>query len=267
MQILPTSISEMKDSDSTFFIPLVRLYLKHATLYFALCDESITFDGQQYIALPVKIGIVKRTVDNKIDNTEVTISNVDDAFTSALLSGYDFRDRKIEIIDIPYPSALSDATQFRYRFIGFIDSPNLNYGEAIFKATVRSVLPSEFTIGRTLMLSCNNEFADERECFADKSLSTGTIQSGSTKTSVYIEQTQVDGYWMNGIFQVGYHYRKIKDSVGNRLDLEIGLMDIPTGTYTVQRHCNKTYPNCVTFGQQTNFTGFLGIPDQYVVKT
>jgi hypothetical protein len=129
------------------------------------------------------------------------------------------------------------------------------------------MVPAEFITGRTLMLSCNNEFADQVSCFANKSLSTGTVQSGSTANSIYIEQEYADGYWRNGLITIGYEIRKIRNSVGKRLDIDIGFRVTPSGTYEVQRHCTKVYANCGNFGQQTNFTGFLGIPEEYKVKT
>lgn len=266
MQILPKKIQEMKDSDSTFFLTLVQLYLKTATLYFVLCDQDITFNKQDYTALPIEIGVVKKTVDNKVDETEITISNVDDMFSAAIFDGYDFRDSKIIILDIPYPAALTDVSQFRIRFAGLLDAPELDLGKATLKATVRSIMPSEFTPGRTFMLSCNNEFADGVSCFANKDLSVGTIQGGSDKQHIYIQQNQPDGYWRNGIITIGYETRKIKNSVGKRIDCEVGFIVQPKGSYSIERHCNKGYTNCAIFGQQKNYTGFLAVPSEYVMK-
>lgn len=267
MQLLPIKVAEEKEKDNPFFIPMIQLYLKHVTVYLALCDIDITFSDQLYTAVPIKIGVTKKTVDNKGDKTEVTISNVDDSFSAAIFGGYDFRDCKIIIFDIPYPAALTDASQYRIRFIGFLDAPELDLGKATFKADVRPMMPNDFTSGRTLMLSCNNEFADQVSCFANKDLSTGIVQSGSTSNHIYIQQTKPDGYWRNGIITIDHQLRVIKDSVGKRIDVEVGFIGTVEGSYTVERHCTKVYSNCETFEQQTNFTGFLGIPAQYIVKT
>lgn len=52
MIILPQKMSEMKDSDATFFIELYIVNLKTGTIYLAATDTDITFAGQTYMAIP-----------------------------------------------------------------------------------------------------------------------------------------------------------------------------------------------------------------------
>ena len=50
MIILPQKMSEMKDSDATFFIELYIVKLKTGTIYLAATDTDITFDANHEMA-------------------------------------------------------------------------------------------------------------------------------------------------------------------------------------------------------------------------
>lgn len=269
MQILPVKFQENKEKYSTFFIPLITIELKTATLRYAVCDQDITFDGNYYTAFPVEIGVVKSSVDSKRDNTELSLSNVDDAFGLYLFSGGDPRGSIVSIVDISYPESITDPTEFRYRFVGELDSPSLDDSKSIFKCTVKSRMPN-YQTGRTLMLSCNNEFADQVFCMASKDLTTGSVQSGSTQSIINTGVTKADNYWKNGHITINGEKQKIKSSSGTQVITEYPfLFNLDVGdSLTLERHCDKSFATCKDiFTQGQNFSGFPSIPFELVVKT
>lgn len=255
------------NDESIVFVELYNFHLKNGDVYFAACNIDIPFDNKIYLAFPIERSQIKSTVDNKIDNTEIKVSNVDDVFTSALFQGYDFRGCMVDIIQIIYPDSLQDSSLFRWVFSGYMDTPVLNEKEKIFKVTLKANLPN-LQVGRISMLSCNSEFADQINCFANKDLCAGTVQSGSDQNTIYIQQNRVDNYWRNGHITINYETRKIKSNVGNKIITEYPFSFKPNGsTYTIERHCDKSFKNCKEFGQGQNFAGFPAIPFEQVIKT
>lgn len=53
-------------------------------------------------------GTIKSSVDAKIDNVELKIADTDNSKITALLEGFDFRGRYVEIFRIQYPESLED---------------------------------------------------------------------------------------------------------------------------------------------------------------
>ena len=77
MKILPVSIKQAKDSDSSFFIELYNIYLKTGTVRICNCDAVITFNDLQYYPVPIQRGNIKSTVDSKVDNMDLKIADAD----------------------------------------------------------------------------------------------------------------------------------------------------------------------------------------------
>ena len=251
-----------KDKDSPFFIPLITMYLKTTTLRFAVVDEDISFNGYGYESLPIQIGAVKSTVDSQTDNVELTLSDVTDAFKSAVLNYYDFRGSRIEIIEIAWPSDGS----FRDIIAGEMDNIVVDDGKSIFKATVKSGILQVQT-GRTTMLSCNASFGDPEDCCITKTVVTGVIQSDSTQTKIILDTVKPDGFWRYGILTIGSQSVIVDDNVGATITVHFPFYKIPIGNYRIENGCCKTFDFCgKQYGNKRNFSGFPGIPDELVIK-
>lgn len=265
MKILPVLFQEAKDSDNPFLISLLTLYLKNTTLYFAIADRDIPFVGNNYTAFPVEIAAAKQTVDSKIDNVELTISNVNDEFSSALFNGYDFRGCRIVLQEIMYPEALEDPTLFRYQFYGTMDAPSLDCKDATFKVTCKAGIPNINT-GRNTGLACNSIFGDE-SCGKTKDTVTGTTQGTSTTHDIFIQQSKPDNYWNNGIIMINYEARQIKASVDNKITVAYPFVSSTANkSYSISNGCGKTTEECDRHNNRANYSGFIAIPFEMIIK-
>ena len=135
MKILPVSIEKAKEQASSFFVELYNVYLKTGTIRICNCDTVINFNGYNYYPVPIERGNIKSTVDAKIDNMDLNISDADNEKVSALLEGFDFRGRRVEIFRIQYPESLTDNNIVIPVFWGYLDAPASN-GE--FTCTVKA---------------------------------------------------------------------------------------------------------------------------------
>lgn len=271
MLLLPTKMALAKERSSVFFITLYCFHLINETLYFAACDEDIPWYVPQtttpviYKAMPIQIETVKSSVDCKVDNVSLSVSNIDDVFTGALFQGYEFRGRTVEVFQISYPESLGEPSEFRPMFCGKIDDPELDEKEKTFKVTLKSNFPNTQP-GRTFMLSCNAiEFGDEETCGANKVTLTGAVQTGSDQNNVYIQQTMANDYWQHGMITIAFETRKIISNTGNYVEVEYPFSFTPTGTYSIETGCSKSKQNCIKWGNLHNYSGFLNIPFQYTV--
>lgn len=247
-------------------VELYEIYLPTMTLRYASCDEDITFDGEVYIAAPIQRDTVKSTADSKVDNTKLTVSDFDSSFTLALLTGYNFLGCRCVIFQVPYPDALTDNTLIYPVFWGDLDSPVLTTKDATF--TVDVIAPTTYLENaRTMQLPCNAQFADGESCMASLGKETGTVGAGTTKYSVVLGTSHVADYWNYGIITVGYETRLVTASSGNAVTVMYPFSTVPTGTYTVQRGCDKGHAMCGIYGQQMNYSGFLNTPFEYSVKS
>ena len=261
---IPQKLIDYKEGTSVFMLELYNFYLPYGSLYVVACDQSITYNGQEYMAVPIERDKVTANNDLKIDNTKLTISNVDDAFTAALYSGFDFRGRNCEIFQIPYPDGLTDNTLIKYVAWGYLDSPMITK-DGTFSVEVCAPVPN-LENARTLGLTCDAEFADQDSCMASLDTQTGTVQSGTTTGSIVIQQSRADNYWNNGIITCGYESRQIESSTGNTIKLRYPFTNMPT-SYTIHCGCDKTWQSCNAHGQQTKFGGYLGIPYTEVIRS
>lgn len=263
---LPVKLQDIKEQSSVFMIELYDIYLPNGNLHLAACDIDIVFNGITYIGVPVQRDAVKSTTDTKVDNTKLTVSNFDNAFTVALFQGYNFLGCKCVIYQVPYPDALTDNTLIFPVFWGTLDAPVLNTKEATFQVDV--VAPTtNLENARTMQLPCNNDFADGDACTASLSQVTGTVQGGSTVYDVYVQQYEATNFRQFGLVTVGYETRAIIASSGNKITVEFPFYNVPTGSYVLQCGCDKTTDSCDKFGQRGNYSGMLGVPFEYSVKS
>ena len=267
MKILPISLKENKDKYNNFFIHLINLKLKTGISYFSLCDTDIPFNGKNYIALPGELGSTKQTVDNKTDNLEVTLSDCTDAFKLALFQGLDPRGCRLEVIRVHYPECLT-VNEYDYVFVGDLDSLYLDDGKGTFKATVRNSL-GNFETGRTCMFGCNAEFGDPDECGVNKGLTNIIVQAGSDQNNAYINLSQPNDFYKDGILTVNYESRKIITNIGNKIDVEFPFSFIvETGdTGSIEKGCSYDPTGCKRHNNMQNYGGFPGIPWENVIKT
>lgn len=275
---LPTRLSEIKDTlmyDDQAIV-LVDLYVLHVNgnkYYFSACDTDIQFYdpdtgyGVTYIAQPIQRGRVRASVDSKLDNVELKISNVNDLFTSAIFNGTDFRGQRCEIIQIAYPASLGRRDEFRYIFVGDIDAPTLDEGEKVFTCQVISKLPNTEG-GRYLMLQCNAEFGNHKECGAIKGKENGTISLQDNKSTFYLsDRKENTDFWTDGLLFINGEVRRIskyeldsKKKYG-KVVLEYPLWDYPSGDYRIEQGCDKSHKTCINrFDNGENYGGFPSVP-------
>jgi hypothetical protein len=262
---LPAVLSTAKDADFIFMVELYIIYLKTGNLYLCAADQNITYDEQEYLALPLERDKVGANTESKVDDCKLKIANTTDEFTAALFSGTDFRGCLCQIFQILYPDALTDPTLVKPIMQGYLDSPLLNTKDATFEVEIKSHSPNTENY-RAFKLSCNAEYADQESCFASKDEQTGTVQNGSTTHTIIIEQTKDDNFWINGIITCGYESRMIESCTGNTVTVRYPFSTIPIGSYNVIRGCDKSHPSCGTHYQQHNYGGFIGIPYLMVIR-
>ena len=264
MYTLPATLASAKDADSIFLVECYVFHLKTGDLYITSADQDITIDGQLYMSVPIQRNKYTANSDSKVDDCTLKVENCDDRFTAALYSGTDFRGCMCFVFQALYPNVLTDATLIKPILYGYLDCPILNQKEATFEVTVKSQVPN-LTNYRTFQLSCNAEFADGDSCMASKNTTTGTCQSGTTNSTIVLESSYADNYWYNGVITCGYESRMIQSSSGNTVTVHYSFTDVPT-SYTIELGCDKSFACCKLRGQQTNFSGFVSVPWETVIR-
>jgi phage-related protein len=255
-----------KENGSVFFLDLYTFHLKNGDLFIVAADQNVTFAGQEYLAVPIKREKYSADVESTVSDVKLTVSDFSHDFIAALFNGYDFRGCKVEIIQIAYPQSLSNATIYKPFLFGYLDEPKLNWKDATFEVTIKAQIPN-LENARTLKLSCNAEYADQESCFASLDETTGTCQDGTTVYTIVLEQSYDDNYWANGIVTCNWENRLIESSIGNTVTVRYPFSTVPSGDYTVERGCDKSWTGCGLKGQQTNFSGFIGIPRELVIRS
>jgi hypothetical protein len=273
MIILPAKLSEMKDSDSVFFIDLYKLSFPTGNLYMCACDTDISFyipgtsTPVTYMAQPIERGELTQTSDSKLDNVEIGISDASEAFLNALFDTYDFRGYDIDIYQIAYPGSLGNSDQYKWVFHGYIDSPSLDMSTATFKATLKAYMPNQISC-RTFMSPCNAWFGDSEECGAYFDIKSGTVGVNSNQYVIYDPARIESGnYWKNGVITIGFESKRIISSSPGLIVVEYPFYNTPTGTYTIQNGCDHTQTDCIRHNNLLNYSGFPGVPYEYVART
>lgn len=266
MKILPVSMAQAKEENSSFFIELYNIYLKTGTIRICNCDVVINFKGFDYHPVPIERGSIKSTVDAKIDNMDLKVADADNSKIAALMEGFDFRGRVVEIFRIQYPESLDDNDIFLPVFYGYLDAPNYSNGE--FTCTVKASFPKTNVPFRTTQYFCNNTFGDEM-CKMDKGLLKANVDTtSSTPNNIKIDKLLTEDYYKNGLITIGYETKMIKSnsSEGFVTTYYPFLGDL-TGEATLVRNCDKTPEMCKQFNNRKNYGGFLAIPKEFRVST
>jgi hypothetical protein len=82
-------------------------------------------------------------------------------------------------------------------------------------------------------------------------------------------RTEAERWFENGPLFIGGEWRRILSSNGQTFQIDYPFEEISVGSsYEVERRCNQTYDDCKNrFGNEANYGGYLGIPeDGYTVK-
>lgn len=267
MIVLPQKISEMKDSNQTFFIELYKIDLRTGPLYLAATDTDITFAGQTFIAIPFERETITRSVDNVIDNCEVRLGDGNYDKLAYICNGFDFRGCNVTIIRILYPDSLTDDTLCGFVFYGYIDSPT--YSEGVFSCTLKTIMPNIEVPNRSCQLCCNSEFGDD-ECTMSLATTTLTLGEGTTKDNIVLPNSYNNDYWKDGVISIKGESRLIIGSSGNKVNIMYSFLqdDVTEGVQaTLIRGCDKTKETCKNrFNNLIHFSGFPAIPFESVYK-
>lgn len=266
MKILPVSIAQAKEQSSSFFIELYNIYLKTGTIRICNCDSVITFNNLDYQPVPIERGSIKSSVDAKIDNMDLKISDVDNSKISALLDGFDFRGRAVEILRIQYPESLENSSIFVPVFYGYLDAPSYSNGE--FNCTIKANFPNAKVPAFTTQYFCNNTFGDSG-CKMDKAervLQVNTLTS--TPNDIVLNDVVLEpDFYKNGLITIGYETKMIKSNTENEIiTFYPFLADLKT-TARVSRNCDKTPEMCAKYNNRQNYGGFLAIPKEFRLST
>lgn len=267
MKILPVSMELAKEQNSSFFIELYNIHLKTGIIRICNCDTTIYFAGYDYYPVPIERGNIKSSVDAKIDNVDLKIADADNSKVAALMQGFDFRGRNIEIFRIQYPESLVDNNIVMPVFYGYLDAPSYSNGE--FTCSVISAFPKSNVPFRQTQYFCNNTFGDEL-CTLSKDIRTLNIDiAKSTPSEIVITGTTLtENYYQNGLLTIGYETKLIKSNTTNKIILIYPFQaDDLASTGTISRNCDKTPEMCAKFGNRKNYGGFLTVPKEFRVIT
>lgn len=267
MIVLPARMSEMKDSNQTFFIELYKIDLRTGPLYLAATDTDITFGGQTFIAIPFEREAITRSVDNVIDTCDIRLGDGDYDKLAYICNGFDFRGCDVTIIKIMYPDSLEDETICSLVFAGYVDNPS--YSDGVFSCTLKTRMPSVEVPNRSCQLCCNSEFGDD-ECKMSLGQVTTRLAAGSTKDKILLMTTYATNYWKDGVISIRGESRLILSSEGNQITMSYSFLqdDIGEDTeVTLIRGCDKTKETCKSrFNNLRNFSGFPAIPFESVYR-
>lgn len=267
MIILPQKMSEMKDSDTTFFIELYVINLKTGTIYLAATDTDITFAGQTYMAIPFQRETIDRSMDNVIDSCEITLGDGDYDKLAYLSNGFEFRGADVTIFKISYPDSLEDDTIKSISFMGYINS--CSYSNGAFSFSLNTRLPNIEVPNRTCQLCCNSEFGDE-ECGIPLEETKTKLAIGSTNSDIILANKYDKNYWKDGVIFIKGESRLISSNEGNKIVINYSFLqdDVKEGTeITLIRGCDKTKETCKNrFNNMKNFSGFPSIPFETVYR-
>jgi hypothetical protein len=273
--VLPVILSEMKDSYETFFVDLYIITLKTGVLHYTNLDVVVpwyelgTSTQVTYEPIPIQRSSLKQTLDNKIDNVTITISDSTNAFMNALLQTFDFRGSQVDIIQIAYPGSLAQPTEYKYVYSGYIDAPSLDMDKAVFSTTLTQRMVNTES-GRIVGINCNAWFGDNDECGATQYTKTSTTKSGTTQYTIYDSAiTEAIDYWKNGTITIAYETKKIISSTVGSVTVEYPFYTVPVinTSYTMKTGCDHTPTDCTRHSNTINYGGFPAVALDYMIKT
>lgn len=266
MKILPVSMEKAKEENGSFFIELYNIYLKTGIIRICNCDVVLPFMGYNYYPVPIERGNIKSSVDDKIDNVDLKVSDVDNSKIAALMEGFDFRGRTIEIIRIQYPDSIEDNSIALPIFKGILDSPSYANGE--FTCSVKNSFPENKVPFRTTQYFCNNTFGDTMCKMDKKTRVLGVSIANSTPSEIVVTGTTLTAdEYAEGLLTIGYETKQIKSNTQNKIVLYYPIMGDMKDSCTISRNCNKTPEMCDKYNNRKNYGGFIAIPKEFRITT
>jgi phage-related protein len=262
--VLPVKMQQMKESNQTFFLEIYDIALRTGTIHLVASDTNITFNGVQYLAVPIQRESLTRSMDNITDNCQLSIGDVDYGLLSYVMKGYDPRMSNVLVRRIQYPDSLSNPSINEWLYYGFLDE--LSFADGTFTCKIMSRFPQIDVPNRQYSLHCNSEFADD-QCRASKS-TTNVSVTGVSGNTLYLARSFNQNFWLNGVCTIEGESRIITQSNGNWIQLNVNfLQDRLVGkTAQISRGCNKTKTDCQRFGNLARFSGFPAIPFESVYR-
>jgi len=269
MRHLSPEVAQEKDKPENRPVELYQIYLDEATLFFAAHDQDVMFFDEhgapvRYYALGLKRQPIRANVETKVDETTVSLDNVNREL-SAYIAHTEFVGRRLKIIKV-FLDLLDDPGHAVTIFDGIMDSPIIS--ETAVQVTVRSRLDTlgVITPRRRYRKLCQWQFGSP-ECGIDLAsvTVTGTVQgiSGDGKTLTLSGRSEPQGHFVDGVLTIGKESRLVTASAGPSITVDYPFSSVQVGQpYTLRRGCNKSYDeSCVgRFNNGHRFGGFLSVP-------
>lgn len=266
------------------------------TLFFAVTNQNVQFyslvDGspQIYQGLGLTRSPISRHIDSKIDNVEISLENVNRAFSQYFLD-IDLRGKRIIIrkIFVDYISTAADADGNNYAimFDGILDAPSLT--QSRFNASARNNFFQSLSFNvprRTYQGLCNYKFGSSGDCAAHQSQAilfntkTAQVVASAPSQTHFTDGNRTEGasgdYWSPGIIQmtagtagnIGIKRRIVQSTASGDLFLETNFpyVVVAGDQYTIQRDCGHTLDkDCRDrFQNNSEFGGFSTIPQNLI---
>lgn len=266
------------------------------TLFFAVTNKNVRFYSyvngtpQIFIGLGISRSPISRNIDSKIDNVEISLDNVDRAFSQYFLN-FDLRGKRIVIrkifADLIAQPSESDGDNYVVMFDGVLDVPSLN--QARFQAQARNNFFQSLAFNvprRSYQGLCSWRFGNSGDCAIEKTQAvlydTKTSQViDSVQSQIhFIDLARTEGgsgdYWAPGIIKmtggtsgnIGLKRRIIQSTHSGDIFTEANFpYDVVAGDeYEIQRDCGHTIDHDCRdrFRNNANFGGFFTIPENLV---
>lgn len=263
---LPVCMEKMKDSAQTFFVELYTIELRTGTVHLAAADMDVSYNGINYIAVPIQRESVTRSMDNITDSCNLTIGDVDYGMLAFVCNGFDFRGSMATIIRIQIPESLSDPSIFEWVYAGSIDEPS--FANGTFSCKLQTVFPQINCPNRCFQLACNSEFGDD-ECGHTPETITCTV-TGASGNVIWMDNTSpwAGAIWKNGVVTIDGESRIIEQNDNHSILVNVNFLQdgIVGKTATMKQGCDKSRERCYMYNNLQHYSGFPAIPFESVYR-
>lgn len=267
------------------------------TIFFVVTNKNIRFfsfvDGvpRVYIGLGIQRSPISRNIDSRIDTVEISLDNVDRAFSQYFLD-IDLRGKRLIVrkvfADLLSRASESDGDNYAVMFDGVIDAPSMS--DRHFRAQARNNYFNSLSYSmpkRTYQGLCQYQFGSSGDCASHRTQAqlfdtkTGTVGLVLSQTQLR-DGTRTEGssgdYWAPGIIQmtagtagnIGVKRRIVQSTATGDLFLEANFpYSVVAGDqYSVQRDCGHTLgKDCRDrFLNDSEFGGFTTIPENLIIR-
>ena len=179
MRTIPESLQEEKDSlEQSELITLVELQLNGSqTLFLAMADEDITYDGTLYEKWRLSLGEMTENIEGSIDTIDFSVGNVSREMQAYIEANDGLRGNKLVIKQV-YRDLLLDNTAFVSETY-YIAETNCTPEQISFSCTSKfDQAGIRLPLSRASRSHCDWEYDDVETC-------DWTNQSGTLDTANY----------------------------------------------------------------------------------